>query len=547
MVFIGWLALLLSCSAVSSTDTDEQLSLLQKRARPLLHDHHTAQASPCDTSNRLIFHGFSVIRNNLGNNGPDAGEEGLVYEDVFPNSGDKVNLIINAAPGYAKAADRNNGVNNKVARINLVTGGKAELVFNFVDANTGSPKTVGPFYMSYLDFDEQQQTGKAREMVTISSFDSYTLTDTTIVNAQENGDGTVKFSSTTWGTGQDNVQDTHSMTQEQLDKSVSVLMPASSSFNLDLEVAELRNKVSNRFFQFAGITNGVCDTSPTTTTTTAQTLAPTPSPTVPTTCGNACSVSMAYKKCAFWGDPHYQKTFNAAPPNYNNFFDLQVTGVVTLAKTKCGSIEIQAVQCPWHGGHAAVAAGFAFRVGSSVATVIENNVRNTAGLSIQGGNPRTITSADSCAQLWIQTQGAGAAGRGYYMNMEIKMDDPADTGNCDGRRQNYVTPQSEILFTSAELSPLCGTCRFTCPGALVERTRDDPNAPPPTAESICEEAGVSYDEADLACQRLSQQTVAGGDSFHHESCIMDFCGSGANQQIIDDEIAVEKKFEEEDR
>merc|ERR1719276_770528 len=129
-------------------------------------------------------------------------------------------------------------------------------------------------------------------MVTIRDFDTYKLTDTTIVATDVPGDGSVKFSSTTWGTGADNVADTHAMTQEQLDKSVSVLMPALQSFGLKLEVAALPNgKSSNRFFQFAGITNGVCTPS-----TPSPTPAPTPPPTVPTTCGNTCSVNMAYKK-----------------------------------------------------------------------------------------------------------------------------------------------------------------------------------------------------------------------------------------------------------
>jgi len=496
---------------------DEQLSLLQKRAR--VHVHTQGNEAACRNPNRLIFGGTSVIRNNLGG----AGAEGLEYENVFPHSGEQVNLVINAVSGYEKDPNRNNGVNNKVAKINLKTGKVAKLQFTF-------SKTVGPFYLSFLDFDEMQREGKAREKVTITTFDSYELTATTIVATTTNADGTVTFSSTTHGTGDDNVADTHTMTQEQLDKSVSVLMPAVNSFEITLEAVS-PPKNNNRFFQFAGITNGVCDTSPT-----------------PETCGNACNLGMAYKKCAFWGDPHYQKTFNAQPPNYNNFFDIHAFGVVTLAKTKCNSVEIQAVQCPWHGGGAAISSGFAVRVGSKVATIIGRTIRNPDGLNIQGSGTYTFTSPDQCATAWFRCNGGvGTPGRSYYMDMEIKIDDPHDDGNCNGQRRNYMTAAADMLFTSAELQPICGHCRFACPGALLAQDPQNADMNLPTAAEVCQEAGVSYADADAACQRLSEATENGGDEFHHNSCIMDYCGSGGDQEIIDNEIAVEKQFEDEDR
>jgi len=216
---------------------------------------------------------------------------------------------------------------------------------------------------------------------------------------------------------------------------------------------------------------------------------------------------MPYKKCAFWGDPHYQKTFNAAPPNFGNNYNLQGTGVMRLAQTKCGSIEIQSVQCPW--GGAAVAYGFAFRVGSSVATVIGNTIRNPDGIKIEGGNPRTIISSDSCAQLWVKTNGNVAPGapyrlHQYYMDMEIKVDDPelAAGSNCDGRRLNIHPSADETLFTTEELRGICGPCRFACPGALLTDTPDDLEGTPVTAEEMCTENQVSYDEADKECQAL---------------------------------------------
>jgi len=97
------------------------------------------------------------------------------------------------------------------------------------------------------------------------------------------------------------------------------------------------------------------------------------------------------------------------------------------------------------------------------------------------------------------------------------------------------------------LLALCGHCRFACPGALLEQDPDDLSAAPPTAESICDEAGVAYGDANQECLRLSQSTANGGELFHHESCIMDYCGSGGNKAIVDDDIKIEQFFEDEDK
>lgn len=74
----------------------------------------------------------------------------------------------------------------------------------------------------------------------------------------------------------------------------------------------------------------------------------------------------------------------------------------------------------------------------------------------------------------------------------------------------------------------------------------DKDEPLPTALEVCNEADVSYAEADQECQRLSQATEEGADPFIHESCIMDYCGSKGDSAVIDDEIEFEKHLAEDD-
>lgn len=191
------------------------------------------------------------------------------------------------------------------------------------------------------------------------------------------------------------------------------------------------------------------------------------------------------------------------------------------------------------------------RVGSDVMTLIGNTVRNEGGLKIEGGNPRIMTSGDSCVQLWAKTNGGiGTPGRSYYMDMELKMDDPDAKGSCTGDRQAHPTPQADILFTSDELSKLCGHCRFACPvGSLAQLDQSDATtseAPPVTAQTVCDQAGISYDEADKVCAKFSEKTNHGSDPFLHSSCIMDYCGSEGDPAVVDFEISTETHLEEDD-
>jgi len=218
------------------------------------------QPDLCSKERRFTLGGEALTRNNLGNLGPDSGEEGMLFENVFPHSGETVNMLVNAADGYARNEEAHNGIRKKVGRINLATGATADLTFSFLDATTGEPTKVGPFYMSFLDFDEQQDHGKAREFVTIYNFNKFKLSETSVVSSMKSdalGDA-VTFSSTTFGDGDDNVHNTMEMTQAQLDKSVSVAIPKVAQFQVTFRVADLPNGNNFRNIQFAGSTNLVC-------------------------------------------------------------------------------------------------------------------------------------------------------------------------------------------------------------------------------------------------------------------------------------------------
>merc|ERR1719215_2543793 len=107
----------------------------------------------------------------------------MIFGDVFPQGPDRINMKISAGDGYAKPDNRINGVNGRLAKVNLENGKKTPLTISFTNADTGAAATVGPFYISFLDFDEQKDAGKSREKVTVHGSEEYELTDSTVVSA----------------------------------------------------------------------------------------------------------------------------------------------------------------------------------------------------------------------------------------------------------------------------------------------------------------------------------------------------------------------------
>jgi len=219
------------------------------------------QVDYCSIARTLSFNSQGLSRNNLGNLGPDSGAEGMLFTNVFPRSDSNVNLLINMNNNdYEQNNEAINKVKGGIGKINLVTGGTADMTWTFLDGATGEPTRVDPFVLTFLDFDEQQEAGKAREFITVTPYKKYKLTANTVVNVAQDSKRKKKvtFSSTTFGEGADNVQNTRHMTDEQKDKAVSIYMPEVESFSVRFEVADLPGEGNGRNIEFAGATSMVC-------------------------------------------------------------------------------------------------------------------------------------------------------------------------------------------------------------------------------------------------------------------------------------------------
>ena len=199
----------------------------------------------------------TVKYNNLGNTGPDGGEEGIRYANVLQMNDRNVDLIVNAVTAYERFSKSSNGLNGRVGKINLFHERDVDLRFSFVDAETNDPVTMGAFTLSVFDLDEGPD-GTAKETITAGGFSSDYMMDFTSLRTSDLPDGRRQYSSTTHGRGTNNPSDPFDLSEVAAAHSVSLEYPEGlSSFTLNYAVTkaaekELRPDYMGRNFLFAG-------------------------------------------------------------------------------------------------------------------------------------------------------------------------------------------------------------------------------------------------------------------------------------------------------
>merc|ERR1719215_2432194 len=199
----------------------------------------------------------STKYNNLGNQGPDSGTEGIRYGNVIEMNDRQVDLIVNALTPYERFSRSSNGLNGRIGKINLFHERDVDLRFSFVDAETDAPITMGGFTLSVFDLDEGPD-GTAKETITAGGFSSDYMMDFTSLRTADLPDGRRQYSSTTHGRGTNNPNDPFDLTEVAAAHTVSLEYPAGlSEFTLNYAVTkaaekELRPDYMGRNFLFAG-------------------------------------------------------------------------------------------------------------------------------------------------------------------------------------------------------------------------------------------------------------------------------------------------------
>merc|ERR1711879_47857 len=108
----------------------------------------------------------NLIHNNLGGHGPDSGDEGMVFTNFLPSSGQDVKLSVTATGSYQPKDSTKNKVQfDSIFQINVLENTDVNLMFSFLSNNDNSPVVVDPFMLTFLDMDSTR--GGIQETVTV--------------------------------------------------------------------------------------------------------------------------------------------------------------------------------------------------------------------------------------------------------------------------------------------------------------------------------------------------------------------------------------------
>lgn len=189
----------------------------------------------------------SIVTNNLCGDGD--GPQELRYGSVLTQQGQTMDLVVTPVDHDCGRAgnDKNGAKSDAIATIGVQAGRTSTLNFAFVQSGTNTPATPTSLMFSFLDID-QGKKNKQRESVEVCGALNAIVSDNSELEQSIEGN-CIKYTSTTWGTGQDNPTSPESLSKTQRARVVAYQV-AGSSFTATLGVSPKgRNP---RKFMFAG-------------------------------------------------------------------------------------------------------------------------------------------------------------------------------------------------------------------------------------------------------------------------------------------------------
>jgi len=215
----------------------------------------------CAVENRLHFSLNRQTANNLGGMGPNFEDKPVImFKNVFPKSGRKINLIIANKSEYIPHNSSRNGAFHKLNQINLKSGTSVDLVFKFIEKVGGEydEAETPDFAFSVLDLDHGSLKG-AKEIVRVKGAAYSNVTDDTECRLI----GESAYEASEEGTIADNPRNPFWLTDLQKRRSVSFTFKNVAKFRVTLEVTDpVPEKDTGRNFLLAGATNVICTKVP---------------------------------------------------------------------------------------------------------------------------------------------------------------------------------------------------------------------------------------------------------------------------------------------
>jgi len=194
---------------------------------------------------------LEVTHNNLGKQGPDTGEEGLIYH-VRSSRGNDFEMVVNALGTFYCPLPKFNGMHGPYATVNVASLNSAKLRFSFRDWKTKQQVTMDDFTLTFFDLDHGYGNGGVEEIKFEGDWvQAVVAEDTSILVHELEGDtGAIHFKSTEESLKPDEPKNPKVLTQRQFNKAVSLKFRKSHSFIVTLMVTT--KSPSPRFFSFVG-------------------------------------------------------------------------------------------------------------------------------------------------------------------------------------------------------------------------------------------------------------------------------------------------------
>mmetsp|Transcript_112127 Transcript_112127/g.250523 ORF Transcript_112127/g.250523 Transcript_112127/m.250523 type:complete len:957 (-) Transcript_112127:120-2990(-) len=211
----------------------------------------TNGADPCDGLPFLKL--TEVLHNNLGNQGPDEGEEGLFYKGEDTIHKTPIILRIYAKSSYAPNKASENGFNGRYGTINLKGGSSVDLEFQLFDENE-KPLTVDKVDFTFFDLDTGKD-GATTEYIKVKTYDKAIFQSESELVETQLAPGYSEFKATTEGSGEDNPDDPSLLTSQQKNRAVSLVY--SNLQTATVTIAASKGKTP-RFFMFVARPSVLC-------------------------------------------------------------------------------------------------------------------------------------------------------------------------------------------------------------------------------------------------------------------------------------------------
>jgi len=195
----------------------------------------------------------TIVTNNLCGDGD--GPQELRYGSVVTQQGQAMDLVVTPVEhDCGRAGNSKNGAkSDALAVIGVQAGRTSTFKFSFVQEGTDDPATPTSVMFSFLDLD-QGKKGKQRESVEVCGAENAIIPDNSELEQTISGN-CIKYTSTTWGNGQDNPSSPENMSKTQRARVVAYQI-AGPSFTATLGVSGRGH--NPRKFMFAGHPSVAC-------------------------------------------------------------------------------------------------------------------------------------------------------------------------------------------------------------------------------------------------------------------------------------------------